>query len=51
MYYVYTDGITDFEIDFSKLGLTFRKLNVEEEKNFLSRYQKVYRSNLSGNSG
>ena len=43
MYYVYTDGITDFEIDFSKLGLTFRKLNVEEEKNFLSRYQKVYR--------
>ena len=42
MNYVYTDGITDFEMDISKLGLTIRKLNEKEKQYFLKRYQKIY---------
>lgn len=43
MYYVTTIGTNDFEIELSKLGITVRKLNNEEKKEFISRYEKVIR--------
>lgn len=43
MNYVFTEGITDFDIEFSKLGLTIRRLNKTEKNNFIKRYQEVYK--------
>ena len=41
MNYIYTNGTTNFEIEFPKLGLTIRALNEEEKERFLTRYKKV----------
>ena len=42
MYYVTTIGTNDFEIELSKLGITVRKLNEEEKKEFILRYEEIY---------
>ena len=42
MNYVYTNDVVDFEVEFSKLGLTIRKLNEKEKDIFINRYKKVY---------
>lgn len=41
MYYIYTEGTTDFETIFSKLGLTIRKLNDKEKEIFSKRYKEL----------
>lgn len=42
MYYIYTDGITDFEINFSQIGIKIRRLDDNEQNEIVERYNFLY---------